>query len=485
MPIDLDPSLVSVSSSADDADVRLVGVTTEMLDELGSPFGEQLRKVGGFKAEPGQTLAAADGDTLVVAVGLGAAENVDPGSLRRAVEGAVAGVKVAGQVAVDVVSASGLDRDAAVASAAEGVMLGRYSYSELRSQRDDSDAPDRFVIVADAGDEPVRVGVARAQGVALTRDLVNEPGGSLTPHRLAERASELASDRLEVEVWDKDRLEAERCGGILAVNKGSVHPPRLVWLRYRPAGTETSEEAPTPRVTLVGKGITFDSGGLSIKTGEGMMTMKTDMGGAAAVLGAMSVIAAIGPDVAVDGIICATDNMTGGDAQRPGDVLRARNGKTVEVLNTDAEGRLVLADGLSLAAESDTEIVVDVATLTGACIAALGPDIAGLLTGDDDLAERLLSAASSGGELLWRLPLHPGYRKELDSKVADLRNIGKGRQGGAITAALFLSEFAGDKRWAHLDVAGPVFSESSEGSSSAGATGYGVRTLVELVTGLD
>jgi leucyl aminopeptidase len=236
-------------------------------------------------------------------------------------------------------------------------------------------------------------------------------------------------------------------------------------------------------VALVGKGITFDSGGLSIKTADGMETMKTDMSGAAAVLGTMAALSAISPPVEVVAIIPATENMPGGRATKPGDVLRIRNGKTVEVLNTDAEGRLVLADGLSLAVEDGVDAIVDVATLTGACIVALGPKVAGLMGNDDAWVDQVRAAAERAGESVWPLPLPEQYRTLIDSDVADVKNITSGRSGGALTAGLFLREFVGDRPWAHLDIAGPARSDEDDGYMQKGGTGWGVRTLVELVSG--
>jgi leucyl aminopeptidase len=322
--------------------------------------------------------------------------------------------------------------------------------------------------------------LARAQAVtdavALARDLGNEPGGSLTAVALAERAAEVArAAGLEVEVWDEERISSERLGGLLAVNRGSRQPPRYLRLHYRPTGT------PVATVTLVGKGITFDSGGLSLKTGQGMMSMKIDMAGAAAVLAAMTALAKLEARVEVRGEIPLTDNMTGGDAQRPGDVFRARNGKTVEVLNTDAEGRLVLADALSLAAEDEPDAIIDVATLTGACSVALGGDYAGLMGTDDDVLRRLETASARTGEPLWRLPLPDRYRKQLDSTVADLKNISAGAYGGALVAGLFLREFTGDRPWAHIDLGMSAMAEADDGVVVRGASGIGVRLLVDAL----
>jgi leucyl aminopeptidase len=250
----------------------------------------------------------------------------------------------------------------------------------------------------------------------------------------------------------------------------------MVVIEYDPVGAATT-------VAIVGKGIVFDSGGLTIKPAASMETMKTDMSGAAAVFATLQAVAELELRVRVIGIAPLTENMTGGKAQRPGDVLTARNGKTIEVLNTDAEGRLILADGLSLAVEREPDIVVDVATLTGSCAIALGPSIAGMWSNDDGVADRVLAAAARAGEKLWRMPLEREYRSHIDSEIADMKNTGE-RYGGAISASLLLSEFVGETPWAHLDIAGPARSSKAEHYLSKGATGFGVRTLVALVEDL-
>ncbi|MGH9277359.1 MAG: leucyl aminopeptidase family protein, partial [Acidimicrobiales bacterium] len=283
---------------------------------------------------------------------------------------------------------------------------------------------------------------------------------------------------LALTVLDENAIVAERLGGLLGVAAGSDQPPRLIELVYDPPDARAT-------VALVGKGITFDSGGLSIKTAEGMETMKTDMSGAAAVLAAMSTLSTTAPSVRVIGIIPATENMPGGNATKPGDVLRIRNGKTVEVLNTDAEGRLVLADGLSLAVEAGVDAIIDLATLTGACIVALGNRIAGLMGNDPGWVGQVNDAAARAGEHVWPLPLPDQYRKQIDSEVADIKNIGGGRYGGALTAGLFLKEFVGDVPWAHLDIAGPARSDEDEGYLSKGGTGFGVRTIVEALASFE
>jgi leucyl aminopeptidase len=300
----------------------------------------------------------------------------------------------------------------------------------------------------------------------------------MAPARLAEIAEQVCSEAgVAVEVWDEDRLAEERCGGILGVSQGSDAPARLVKMTYEPAGATDA----TPTVYLVGKGITFDSGGLSIKPAAGMMTMKSDMGGAAAVIAALAACPSLDVPVRVVGIACASENMPGPSAIKPGDVLRFRNGKTAEVLNTDAEGRLVLADGLSLAVEAAPAAIVDVATLTGACVVALGNGVSGVFANDDALAARVADASAVAGEPTWRMPIVDEYRRLLDSEVADFKNVGPAPPGGAITAALFLREFVGDVPWAHIDIAGPSRVESDDAEMTKGGTGTAARTLLELV----
>jgi leucyl aminopeptidase len=298
----------------------------------------------------------------------------------------------------------------------------------------------------------------------------------MLPAVFAERAKAAATAAgLTVTVWDEKRIAKEKLGGLLAVNQGSTHPPRFLMVSYTP------KAKPTGSIALVGKGITFDSGGLSIKTGAGMMTMKVDMAGGAAVVGAMTLLGVLGCTKSVTAYVPLTDNMINGDAFRPGDVFRARNGKTVEVLNTDAEGRLVLADALSLAAEAKPDAIIDIATLTGAVSAALGVGYAGIMGNDDGVAARLEAASARTGEKVWRLPLPPEYRSQLDSTVADLKNIGAGPYGGALTAGLFLAEFVDSVPWGHIDLGMSAMSETDDGLVTKGATGFGVRLLADTV----
>ena len=362
---------------------------------------------------------------------------------------------------------------------AEGIVLGSYEFNDYKSKPEPSKlrkitviSPQQRNAVRDSLKEGARI----AEAVCLTRDLVNEPGGSLTPEVLARRAQKVAqTSGLKAEVWSLADIKRQKLGGLLGVNRGSEKPPRFVKLQWNPPGK------PTKSIALVGKGVTFDSGGLSLKPWKSMAHMKNDMAGAAAVIGAMSALSEIKPKCRVTGYLPLTDNMTGGDATRVGDVLQIRNKKTVEILNTDAEGRLILADALSLASEDKPDAIVDLATLTGACVVALGDSYAGIMGNDDSWIEAVQGAAKSAGERLWPLPLPEDYRKQLDSPVADMANIGSGN-GGTITAGLFLSEFVADGiPWVHLDIAGTAFSDKVSGVDGKGGTGFGVRTLIELV----
>jgi leucyl aminopeptidase len=307
---------------------------------------------------------------------------------------------------------------------------------------------------------------------------VNEPPSVATARFIGETAQRLCRGRgLSTEVWNKKKIEAMKLNGLLAVNRGSVDEPRFIVIRYRPPVKAKK------RVALIGKGITFDSGGLSLKSGKGMETMKLDMAGGAAIIGAMSRLPEVEPAVEVTGYIPTTDNLPSGSAQKPGDIIRYLNGKTIEVLNTDAEGRLILADGLALAAKEKPDCMINLATLTGACVVALGTEVAGLFSNDQPLAEALLRAGKETGEKLWQLPLVKEYRDEIKSSVADMKNIG-GSYGGAITAALILQEFVDNIPWAHLDIAGPAFAEKEMLLSPKGGTGFGVRTLLRFLTSL-
>ncbi|MHB8329075.1 MAG: leucyl aminopeptidase, partial [Acidimicrobiales bacterium] len=378
-------------------------------------------------------------------------------------------------------------RSAAQATA-EGAVLGAYRFARHKSE-DDGAGVERLIVVG-AGLDPdglaegVRRGVRVAAAVCFARDLVNEPPSTMTPDLLAQAVAEHLETGAGVtlEVWDEERVAAEHLGGLLGVARGSAQPPRLLRAAYEPSDP-VEVDGRVPHVVLVGKGITFDSGGLSLKTADGMVTMKTDMSGAAAVLAAIAVCGDLGVRVRVTAIAPVTENMPGGRATKPGDVLTIRNGLTIEVLNTDAEGRLVLADGLSLASEMSPDAIIDLATLTGACVVALGSSIAGVLGNDTMLIERVRQASRRAGEAVWPLPLADEYRSHIESEVADMKNVGKGGQAGAIAAALLLARFVEGTPWVHLDIAGPARSDEDSGYLTKGGTGFGVRTVLELLQG--
>ena len=463
---------------------RVLGPGGKALDTAIGGALETFMTESGFEGKAEEILAVPAGKLgakAALLVGLGEKKAVSANGLRRAAAAIVKRSPKAKTVATTLLDAvpTGGDRAAAAQALAEGAALGAYKFLRYK-QKSDASALERFVVLSKK-DPAVQAGldrgVAVAAAVAWARDLVNEPAGAMTPTQLAQEARRAAEEGgLDIEVLDEVEIENQGLGGLRGVSLGSDQPPRLVKLTYTPKGKATGT------VALVGKGITFDSGGLSLKTADGMETMKTDMSGAAAVIGAMSVLRQAGVQARVIAFVPTTENMPGGRAIKPGDVLKIRNGKTVEVLNTDAEGRLILADGLSLAVEEKPDAIIDLATLTGACVVALGMKIAGLMGNNDAWIGQVRDAADRVGEPMWPLPLPQEYRKDLDSEIADLKNITGGRGGGALTAGLFLAEFAGDVPWAHLDIAGPARAGSDDGYIGKGGTGFGVRTLVEVLS---
>jgi leucyl aminopeptidase len=366
------------------------------------------------------------------------------------------------------------DEAVALEAAVVGGLLASYRFAISSS---DPAEVASALLVTGTDPEALAQGRAIAQAVGFARDVINEPPSNLTPSVLAARVAERLEEapNVTVEVWGEDRVADERLGGLLGVAAGSHEPPRLVRAVYEPSGGATRH------VILVGKGITFDSGGLSLKTATGMTTMKTDMTGAAVVLSAMTALAALGVEAKVTAIAPMTENMPGGAAMKPGDVLIPRSGPTVEVLNTDAEGRLILADALSLAIEEDSELILDVATLTGAAVVALGKGVGALLSNDDEAAEAVLAAGAASGEALWRLPLVEDYESHIASEVADIKNTGAAGEAGTISAALFLQRYVDDRRWVHLDIAGPGRSDKDAGYLSKGGTAFALRTILELL----
>ncbi len=364
------------------------------------------------------------------------------------------------------------------ASGISGAMNGCVGQDMFRA--DKNLKPIDELVCCRVSNAAIERGVIVGEGMLLTRELVNLPPNYLYPEVFTQRAKEIANTcGLELEIWDEMRLRKENCNALLAVNAGSSRPPRLLILRYRGASGATGTMK-NP-LALVGKGVTFDSGGLSIKPTEGMTTMKCDMAGAATVLGTLQTIARLKLDLPVVGLVGLVENMISGSAFKLGDVLTARSGKTIEILNTDAEGRLVLADVLNVALQEKPRAIIDLATLTGACVVALGLDIAGLMTNNSELSEQIETAARATGELVWPLPMHAHFTEQIQSQIADIKNIGEGRWGGAVTAAKFLEEFVDSTPWTHIDIAGPAFSEKPKGHMDSGATGCLLRTLAQLI----
>lgn len=446
----------------------------------------------GFKAKSEQTFTFHShgklGASRVMLLGLGNRARFQPETLRMAAGRAV---KVANRMRAKsllVTLPAGHDANQSIRAVVEGAELGAYRYDRWRTTNKEERAAARVEKLAmllpdgqkkeKSFDATIALGQRVAAATNWARDLVNEPPGTMTPTILAHEATKMAKEAgLTIKVGDRKEIDKLKMGMFVGVTQGSVEEPRLIQLTYTPKNTEHAARRP---VVLVGKAITFDSGGLSLKTAEGMVDMKTDMAGSAAVLGAMRVIAHLAPPFPVHAIMGACENMPSGTAYRPGDVLVSRLGKTVEITNTDAEGRLVLGDMLSYANELKPALLVDIATLTGACMIALGHYLVGAFGDDDQAVWSVLEAARQAGEEFWRLPIPDAQKDALRSDIADMKNSGE-RYGGAINGAVFLKEFVGDTPWVHLDIAGPSQSPKDRGYYSKGATGVGVRTFVELI----
>jgi leucyl aminopeptidase len=432
----------------------------------------------GFSGTVGQVVTIPRRDAAtVIAVGVG--DRPSSADLRNAAAAAVRHSQHHTNVALDLLS-GGSSATADARAVTEGALLAAYRYPGITAKPVTDPKFDSVTIVTSgsaAAERGVREGQVRSRATYLARDLANTPPAHLNARDLEVIVEQLAADHgFGVEVFDENALEEMGCGGLLGVNKGSVEPPRLMKLTYSPRN-------PRGHVALVGKGVMYDSGGISLKPSDAFhVVMKMDMSGAAAVLSTMTALKDLRCRTQVTGYIVCTDNMPSGSAMKLGDVLTMRNGKTVEVHNTDAEGRLILADGLSLAVEDKPDAIIDIATLTGAAMAALGPDIAAVLGTGSKVIDQLTDSAEATGEPIWEMPLESArYRKLLDSNVADMRNIG-GPYAGCITAAIFLSEFTGDVPWAHLDIAGPMKVDGDESWRSKGATGFGTRLLIDSVT---
>lgn len=425
------------------------------------------------------TLGKTRARTIVI-VGLGDGRKLKAPTLRSlAARGArIATTERAASLAIVAPDNDGLT----IRSLAEGAVLGTYRFTKyLTGDRIPKKALETITIQVERlnaeGREALRVGEAIGRAVNFTRDLVTEPPNVLDAVELANRATTVAKEGgLKILVFDKAEIRRRKMTLLLAVNQGSTNEPRFVHMTYVPKGAKKGIK----RLVFVGKGLTFDSGGLCIKTAEGMLDMKIDMAGAANVVGLMAAVAALKPNIEVHGIFAATDNMTDGNAYRPGDVWPSMDGKSVEIINTDAEGRLVLADALAYARALEPDLIVDNATLTGACMIALGNTCSGFYSNRDNLAEEFATACIEAGEQMWRLPLLEDLRDQLKSEIADLKHMGS-RYGGSITAALFLREFVADIPWIHCDIAGPVLSDKAVGFYPKGATGHGVLSFIRLI----
>jgi leucyl aminopeptidase len=424
-------------------------------------------------------LPPAAGKTAVrVLLGIGEERNLDTSVLRNV---AASAARACARYESIATSLPGVMRGSAKAptqAVVEGIALALHRWVALKNDKSGLSNLTSVTLVSAEKTAEVQagmlMGIATSTAVCTARDFANTPPSHLTARQFAEHAVAIAeASGVEATVYNKDQLIAMGCGGLVGVNAGSTEPPRMVKLEYKPT-------AARGKVVLVGKGVMYDSGGISLKPSDGMHAMmKMDMSGAAAVLATMGALRALKVKTQVTAYLMCTDNMPSGSALKLGDVLTMRNGKTVEIHNTDAEGRLILADGLSLGAESKPDAMIDIATLTGACLGALGKKMAGVLSNNSGVVSQLMDSSSRTNELLWELPLFHDYRRLLDSNVADMRNIG-GPYAGATTAALFLHEFVGATPWAHLDIAGPMDADGDEGWLNRGATAYGTRLLIDF-----
>jgi leucyl aminopeptidase len=436
----------------------------------GKPFEiNLLHKPAGVKAK------------RLLLIGGGSAKKFSSYDLRRIAGAAVRTLKARGIRSFGFIAPSGIPADEAVSAIVEGALVGNFDPDYYRSDRKDQKI-DALTILASGDKSALEKAASEAQIIGesqnFTRDLVNEPSNRMTPTILADRAKKMCQEvGLKCEVYGADKIKEMKMGAFWSVAQGSDEPPALIVMRYEPAGAPEK-----PVLGLVGKGITFDTGGISIKPADGMEKMKYDMAGGATMIGVMRALALLKPKVKVIGIVCATENMPSGKAQKPGDVQIAMSGKSIEIINTDAEGRLVLADGLFYARQLGCTHLVDAATLTGAVVVALGYANAGVFANDDAMFERFHKANEEAGEKMWRLPLDDEYKENIKSSIADIVNSG-GRWGGAINAAMFLKEFAEDTPWIHLDIAGTAWMEDQKPWIAKGPSGIALRSLVEFVKG--
>jgi leucyl aminopeptidase len=447
----------------------------------------RLIKDGDIKGKPNEvTLLHCSGKlpaSRVAVVGLGKKKELNINKVRGAIAETCRYLRGKGvtSVATGVQGAgiNGIKVEDAAQALTEGAVLGLYRFRRYITKKENNSGEIKEMTIVGQPKATLTKAIARgeilAEAANWARDLVNEPGNNMTPTDMAEAARQLAKKYgLKIEVLDKAQMKKLGMGGLLGVSQGSQQPPKFIILGYQ--GKDSDEVD----LALVGKGITFDSGGISIKPSERMADMKGDMAGGASVLATLIALARIKPKINVTAFVPATENLPSGSAMKPGDIIKAMNGKTIEVLNTDAEGRLILADGLSYARKLNAKAIIDVATLTGACMVALGNICTGAFSNNQELTDKVIAAGNEVGEYIWQLPMFDEYKEQLKSDIADIKNIG-GRYGGAITAAKFLAEFINDTPWVHLDIAGTSDTDKEKGYQVKGATGVPVRTLVNLI----
>jgi leucyl aminopeptidase len=421
-----------------------------------------------FEGKFGQTYLINTLEQKILIVGFGKKEEFDHNKLREASAKAVKKLhSIKAKSAVfDFGEAAGKD-------AVLGALIADYAFDKYKSEKADRLEAAAFPGVSESD---LHQALIFNEAMEFARNIANEPAQYATPAKLAELAQ--GFEGLETRVYERDEIAQMGMGAFLAVGLGSVQPPKFIHMKYQPS--TINPQLSTKRIALVGKGICFDSGGLDLKPPASMLTMKDDMAGSACVLGIMSVLHKLQPNAEIHGIIAACENMTGGNAYKPGDILTAKNGKTIEIDNTDAEGRLTLADALCYANELCVDEIIDIATLTGACVVALGSQASGIMGNDEGLIETLIKTGEESGERFWQLPMYPEYKESLKSQIADMKNTGA-RGGGASTAGIFLKEFVKDVKWAHIDIAGTAFLEKPQKEFISGSTGSGVRTLLNHI----
>ena len=463
---------------------RYSGAVKSINDSLGNAL-KNISEEERFEGDLGKSLMLSRtlgkiGSKRVLMVGLGEKTEFSTNTLRKI--GTLVTNKVKGLSSIIAFSSELFRGPGHISALTEGLLLGSYEFNKYKTNNSEGNEIEKVIfaskqVKASTLKEETDFARLISESTNLARDLVNEPPMYLTPRKLAEVASQIAKDGgLNCEIFDYAEIERRGMNGLMAVSSGSEEPPRFIHLTYEPPRKSRRS------IAIVGKGITFDSGGLCLKPPDSMRTMKMDMGGSAVVLGVMKAIAVLKPSVRVHGLIAASENMTGAKAYKPDDVIRAYNGKTIEVINTDAEGRIVLSDALCYAVELKVDEIVDLATLTGACMVGLGSYTAGVMGNNQTLIDKIRKASDSVGEKTWQLPMDDELRVEIKSNVADIKNAGS-RMGGAITAAMFLENFVGDVPWAHIDIAGPAFLEKESNWNPKGGTGFGVRTIIQYITG--